>query len=683
MRFSPLILSVLVWKGDSYAPLSISQIQGRTPETFHRDFRTSFVLPKRNIRLFAKENKKDNENINGDVGKLVSSAVNALKGVGVSILGGDVVKDYDPSQGFNQKNTNETISVDPLDSIDEVDIAEQLRLQVEKEIAINEMKTKLNELKKAADESEGKRNIALQELESLTTQSFEMKSINEDLYIELQKEFRQVKSSLEKQVNESKNDVMKEKENSKEQVEKLQQKSEKEKAALMKEITYLRDALSSTDEQIEKAKKEMEALLIDSEMDLGLLEREIDQKDNQLEKLANEKEDLNNRLTQLGQELEKKNKENEELAKEKSTLSSKFQAVSESLAQVRKESKETMKRIKEEGESMKTKFEQERSNFQQQLNEFMMQLQGAKDEAVLAKREADETIRRQKEESKRFGENMTKITNEEKKILKKQIWDLETKLSDAEYKYYAARNEIKEFKTSISDLEKRIDDIEFSHKMEKEELKARMDADEMFYARNKFQWKKRMFGLVDKFMRRMKRRDESNKKKLETLRTDLENKFIAERNEIELDNERKLEDLRQFSDKALSKMKVEYEGLIEDLKKQMAVTEEVNKNQMDELESKFERMLRKERELFDKKRLALIAENKEELESARKQADFDYNKLRIDMSGKLRDLSDEKEMMEQLLDERNDVVQEYENDQKSFRKIAKMAWKAAASKVKP
>lgn len=493
---------------------------------------------------------------------------------------------------------------------------------------------------------------------------------------------RQVKSSLEKQAKRSKNEVTEEIQNSKEQIDKLQQQSDKEKAALMKEISFLRDALSSTDEQIDKAKNEMEALLIDSEMDLGLLEREIDQKDNQLENLAAEKEDLSNRLTQLGQELERKNKENEELAKEKSSLSSKFQAVSESLAQVRKESKETMKRIKEEGESMKAKFEEEKSSFQQQLNEFMMQLQGAKNEAVSAKREAEEKVKLQKEESQRFGENLTKVTNEEKKILKKQIWDLETKLTNAEYKYYGARNELKEYKKLISELEQRIVDMEFSQRIEKAELKARMDADEMFFARNKYEGKRRMFGLVDKFMRRMKRRDESNKKKLETLRTDLESKFVIERNEIEILNKKKLEELRQLADRELSRTKVEYEQVIEDLKREINIAQEVNKYQTDELKSKFERMLRKEQELFDKTRQSLIAENNEALDSTRKQAAFDYNRLKMETSARLREAFDEKERMKKILDETIYAVEEYENDTKSFRKIAKMAWKAAASKVK-
>lgn len=183
--YSTLILSVLIWKGDSYAPLSTIQTQTRIAGTHYHEGEIPSLRPRRTTILFVEKNKKDKEE---DVGKLVSSAVNALKDVGVSILG-DVMKDRDSRKDVNEKNFNET-TVDTLSSLDEVDLAEQLRRQVDKEIALNELKTKLNEIKKAADDSGDKKSMALEELESLKIQSVEMKSKDEDLYQELQKEFR-------------------------------------------------------------------------------------------------------------------------------------------------------------------------------------------------------------------------------------------------------------------------------------------------------------------------------------------------------------------------------------------------------------------------------------------------------------------------------------------------------------
>ena len=52
------------------------------------------------------------------------------------------------------------------------------------------------------------------------------------------------------------------------------------------------------------------------------------------------------------------------------------------------------------------------------------------------------------------------------------------------------------------------------------------------------------------------------------------------------------------------------------------------------------------------------------------------------MNSKLRAASEHTDRLEKLLEQRTEVVQTYENDQKSFRKIAKMAWKAAAFKLR-
>lgn len=146
--------------------------------------------------LFAELKKKDDENKNENVDKLLSAAVGALKGVGVSILGDEVVvEEVNIAEQLKQQVAKE-ISMNKGkrpsgdQPIDEMDVAEKLKKQVENEIAINELKKQMDELKKAAEESEEKKILALKELESLKKQSMEVQGKDESFYKELQKEFR-------------------------------------------------------------------------------------------------------------------------------------------------------------------------------------------------------------------------------------------------------------------------------------------------------------------------------------------------------------------------------------------------------------------------------------------------------------------------------------------------------------
>jgi hypothetical protein len=200
MKFHPFILgttSLLIKSHDTVALQAQPFTTRKTvPMTIHSGMRMQSSPHKTSSTLFAEKKKKDDENKNENVDKLLSAAVGALKGVGVSILGDEVVvEEVNIAEQLKQQVAKE-ISMNKGkrpsgdQPIDEMDVAEKLKKQVENEIAINELKKQMDELKKAAEESEEKKTLALKELESLKKQSMEVQGKDESFYKELQKEFR-------------------------------------------------------------------------------------------------------------------------------------------------------------------------------------------------------------------------------------------------------------------------------------------------------------------------------------------------------------------------------------------------------------------------------------------------------------------------------------------------------------
>lgn len=193
MKFQSLILGALLIR--HYETHALTQVFPMTKNQHVRvGSRMSSPPPMTSSALFAEKKKKEDETKNQDVDKMLSAAVGALKGVGVSILGDEGIEELNIAEQLKQQVDKE-ISMNKEKSqsdeqLDEIDMAEKLKKQVENEIAINDLKKQLEELKKGAVESEEKKALALEELEGLKKQSMEMEGKDESVYKELQKEFR-------------------------------------------------------------------------------------------------------------------------------------------------------------------------------------------------------------------------------------------------------------------------------------------------------------------------------------------------------------------------------------------------------------------------------------------------------------------------------------------------------------
>lgn len=192
MKFQSFILGALLIKGHETHAFTQTFNQRSVPITKqHMAIRRSSHPQLKSTLLFAEKKKKEDDQKKQDVDKMLSAAVGALKGVGVSILGDDGIEELNIAEQLKEQVDKE-ISMNEAKNkpADEIDLAEELKKKVDNEIAINDLKKQLEELKEAAEESEEKKILALQEFEDLKKQSMELEGKDQSMYKELQKEFR-------------------------------------------------------------------------------------------------------------------------------------------------------------------------------------------------------------------------------------------------------------------------------------------------------------------------------------------------------------------------------------------------------------------------------------------------------------------------------------------------------------
>ena len=300
---------------------------------------------------------------------------------------------------------------------------------------------------------------------------------------------------------------------------------------------FEKDELSDTN--FNAVLEEIEALATDSIIQIDELLGEVSQKDHEIEQLSGERDNLYSAMDKLkfilsGLEsaLEKSDEKIEQLERDEESQAKQVRLVSDTLVQVKADSEEEISKLKKEAAATKSKLEKERNALQTMRDDALAKVAFAEATTLKARQEMEQTIFRQKEESKNFERKMRGLVAGEKKIIKQQMWDLETKLKSVQYKRLVANNEVKSLKKVISQLQMKIADLEASHAEEMNEMMQRLSANEMFYARNKYTARKRLVSMVEKFQRRMKRRQERANTGTQDLRIAIESGFNEERNNL-------------------------------------------------------------------------------------------------------------------------------------------------------
>ena len=311
------------------------------------------------------------------------------------------------------------------------------------------------------------------------------------------------------------------------------------------------DSEEVTEEKFNAMVEEMEALARDSVVQIDLLQGEVSKKDGELDKLSNERDNLNGAmdklrmlLDELDTALEKSDGKIQILERDNESLTNHVHDVTDTLVQVKADAIDAMSKFKAEAANAWSKLEEHRNALQSMLDKALGGIDFAEANALKAQEEAEQTLRRQKEDSKKFEKKMRQLVTDEKKIVKKQMWDLETKLKDVEYKHVVAGNEVKSLKKIIAQFDKKILDLEAVHEKKIGDLLDSISTGEMFYAKNKIAARKRLVGMVVKFQRRLKRRDVRARNNMENLRMGLESQFEAEKKEMIADFEAKISELQ-------------------------------------------------------------------------------------------------------------------------------------------
>ena len=308
----------------------------------------------------------------------------------------------------------------------------------------------------------------------------------------------------------------------------------------------LSDSEETTDVNFSAMLLELEALARDSVVQIDFLQGEVSKKDGELEKLSNERDNLSGAmenlkmiLADLETTLEKSDEKTAILERDNESMTNQVQHLSDTLVQVKVDSTEEMSKLKSDTASAWSKLEVERDSLQSMLVKNIGDIDLAKAGSLKAQQESEQTVRQQKEDSKKFEKKMRQLVTDEKKIIKQQMWDLETKLKDKEYKRLVAVNEVRALKKIIAQFDTKIVDLEVVHEKATKEQGERMNANKMFYVKSNIAARKRLVDMVEKFQRRHKRQEEISRNNMERLRIDLESKYEAKKNDLIADYEAK------------------------------------------------------------------------------------------------------------------------------------------------
>lgn len=373
--------------------------------------------------------------------------------------------------------------------------------------------------------------------------------------------------------------------------------------------------------------EEIEALATDSIIQIDELLSEVSQKDLEINKLSGERDNLYGAMDKLkiildglDTALEKSDVKIQQLERDDESKSKQVQLISDTLVQVKVDSEEEILKLNQDAADTKSRLEKERDALQTMRDDALDKVATAEAATLKARQEANQAIILQKEESKNFEKKMRGLVTGEKKIIRQQMWDLETKLKNVDYKRLLANNEVKSLKNTISQLEMKIADLEATHAEEINELMQRMSANEMFFARNKYAARTRLVGMVEKFQRRMKRRQESVRISTQALRISIESEFNEERTNLIADFQAREKEAKASMETLRLQLQTEFTEERNALTANFGARDEEVKSNMEALRLELESE-------FEDERNELIAEN----EAMEEESGINMETLRIEL----------------------------------------------------
>jgi chromosome segregation ATPase len=564
----------------------------------------------------------------------------------------------------------------------DAEISKLLKQKQDRETNINRLKFQLSEFKQALERSESQK-IDLENNLQLV-QDVNAKKGKED-----DNKVRKELKALTQELSQTRI-------NAKEQLEAATQDAEEEKQYLLNEISKLTSELEETTFRINKAMEDSNAKKNKEIQTLSQqsrdLQKEIQVLKTQLQEVQGalvESEKLTDQLERQIVSLQEENEEVREAGKsllqalkeqfqsEKDSLAQQLQSYSDQLKNEKQEKEEQLALVKAASSEEKKVLLAEIDALSAELEEVKVEIEKAKSDAIEARKEADKKVKRQVRKSRNLDRAVKEVAAKEKKIFKKQIWDLQSQKESAEFNLFSVQRERDELQASIKFFEKQIQELEASNLEQVDELENRLKADEMFYAQSKASSKKRMGGLVEKFQKKLGRRENRFKKDIEDLRLQLTNQFNSEKAKLNQQKKEEVENMRIEGEMNLSKAQDEFDAKSADLKQQMDVAKLKAEKKMSDMKATFESELKFERVEAKKQKDRMIAE-KEKIENDARLA---YDQLMKSMTNKLDKASEENASLRKTIDQKNALIEGYETERSSFRSLAKLTWKVTKGKI--
>lgn len=567
----------------------------------------------------------------------------------------------------------------------DAEIAQLVKQKQDRETNINRLKFQLNEFKRDLEESESQKVDLENDLNLLQSQSQDVDAKKKEDNDNSAKELKAISEEL------SQTRIA-----AKEQLQQAQRDANKEKQQLLSEISKRTSELEETTSRMNQVMEESDSNNNDEIQKLSQesqhLQSEIKTLKGQLQEIQKALVESETFTTQLEEQIDTLQKENKQARKadqnllerfksqfklEKDSLTQQLQSYSEELVQLKNEKEKELTMIRNDAEGERQKLLAEIDSLAEELETVKGQIDEQKAQVVEARREADAKVKRQAEKSRKLDRAVKGVAAQEKKLFKKQIWDLQSEKESAKFNLFAAQREASELKASVALFEEQLKELEESNAEQVDELENRVRADEMFYAQSKASAKTRMQGLVEKFQRRLVRRESSFKKDIEDLRNQLTNQFDTDKAELNTQREIEVEIMRIKGVDKLDNAQIEFDAKVADLTKQMNSGKVKAQQKISDMKKTFASELKLERVKAKKEKDALIAE-KDRIEYEARVA---YDQLMTSMNMKLIKASEENQSLRQTIDEKNLLIRGYESERSSFRSMARLTWKVTKAKI--
>jgi len=599
------------------------------------------------------------------------------------------------------------------------EINKLLQKTEQKETSINRLKFQLNEYKNVVEESENLRTDAEKKVEDLTKETETIRKENKNLFDEFKAQFRKEKDDLTTKLTNRNNQLSKFKISSQEELEKVQKGAEEEQQKLVDEIKYLQKALEDTTNMIDKVKDDMNVAsdsfevkvlnqkwIIDKkeetiknlvqekddmENNMGMLQTQLDELSLALEESKQQKADVENQLKQMQEENQIfKETEQEQITQlkgkfdsEKEGLLEQIKLYSDEVDEIKSKSKQEIQLAKDEETEKRLGLEIKITALQSDLNSAAERLERASKSVYEVRKAADLKVNQIKEETAKYKARLRNIDSQQKREYKRKVWDLESKVESVKYDLIKARKETIQLKATVSTLEDQIKTLKTQYETDLDAIEQKLVTEQDNASKFQLQAGQRMRSLVSKFQRRMIRREMKSMTNIELARKDLIERFgIVDPSKQSTTTMTTTLDATMF----------DLMATIEDASTKMKDTEnefntkilEMESNMRDtavKMKEEHEKELQFQKKNAEMKIIELEQTNNIEIKRAIENGKREVSSLRVVMNQKLNELKHEEKLLQETLDERNSLIEEYELERSSYRKLVKCLWLATKKKV--